>query len=394
MGMILYGMTAVTTIALACLVKNSPQPVRGQLHTNAEFTRRQGLNTLSLLAVFTILFLLSALRMEVGNDYETYVDTIHEIYVGGYVVTEPLFNGVVKMLCELSGGENYLLVFAFFAFATIWIFLKVLYEQTEDFPMAFFLFMTLGIYFRTFNTVRYYFVLAITLYSFRFVLRREYVKFISLIGLAALFHKSVLVVIPIYLIANMIWKKWHMAILAIGATAMVLFQDLIMKIALELYPSYKDTIFLETETGLSGNLMSVFRCVAVLILSLFCYRDAIKCVGEDSLRNNALEENTENQFYFKLNILAILLYLCGSFLPLVGRIGYYLMTSHVLFIPAMLGSIKNEKKRKLLTAIVIIACVIYFLLFLRSANQPGVRVLPYKSWLFYEKEFLNEETIF
>ena len=58
--MILYGMTAVTTIALACLVKNSPQPVRGQLHTKAEFTRRQGLNTLSLLAIFTILFLLSA----------------------------------------------------------------------------------------------------------------------------------------------------------------------------------------------------------------------------------------------------------------------------------------------------------------------------------------------
>ncbi len=393
-GMILYGMVAVTTITLACLVNNQQQPVMGQFHNHKEFTRRQGLNTLSLLAIFTILFLLSALRMEVGNDYETYVDTIHEIYVGGYVVTEPLFNGVVKILCELSGGENYLLVFGVFAFVTIWIFLKVLYEQTVDFSMAFFLFMTLGVYFRTFNTVRYYFVLAITLYSFRFVLRREYVKFVLLIGLAAFFHKSVLVVIPIYLMANMTWKKWHMAILAVGTAIMILFQDLIMKIALELYPSYKDTIFLETETGLSGNLMSVFRCAAVLILALICYQDAGKRVAEDEVNRNALKENQENQFYFKLNFLAILLYLCGSFLPLVGRIGYYLMTSHVLFIPAILRSVKNERKRKLLTVIVIIACAIYFLLFLRSANQPGVRVLPYKSWLFYEKEFLNAETIF
>ena len=184
MGMILYAVVAATTIALACLVKNQPQPLMVQLHSKNGFTRRQGLNTLSLLAVFTVLFLLSALRMEVGNDYETYVDTIHEIYVCGYVVTEPLFNAVVKILCELSGGENYLLVFGFFAFVTIGIFLKVLYEQADNFAMSFFLFMTLGIYFRTFNTVRYYFVLAVTLYSFRYVFRKEYGKFVLLIVLA------------------------------------------------------------------------------------------------------------------------------------------------------------------------------------------------------------------
>ena len=70
------------------------------------------------------------------------------------------------------------------------------------------------------------------------------------------------------------------------------------------------------------------------------------------------------------------------------------MTSQVLFIPAIVGSIKSEKKKKIVTILVIIAGVIYFLLFLKTANQPGVRVLPYKSWLFYEKEFLNAETIF
>ena len=381
MGMLLYAGITATTIGLAYLVKNQPQQMCEQLHRTKAITRRQGLNTLSLLAIFTILFLLSALRMEVGNDYETYVDTFHEIYVGGYVVTEPLFNTVVKMLCELSGGENYLLVFAVFAFVTIWIFLKVMYEQTDDFFMAFFLFMTLGIYFRTFNTVRYYFVLAITLYSFRYIFRKEYGKFLLLIFLAAFFHKSVLVVIPIYLIASMKWKKWYVAVLSIGAVTMVLFQDFIMKIALELYPSYKDTIYLETETGLSGNLMSILRCIAVLVLAFLCYKECWK-------------EDEKNRFYIKLNFLAVLLYLCGSFLPLVGRIGYYLITSQILLIPAILGSIKDNKKKKILTAMVLVACVGYFLLFLKSANQPGVRVLPYKSWLFYEKEFLNAETIF
>ena len=381
MGILLYAMVAATTIGLACLVKNHPQPVNSQFHKRYEITRRQGLNALSLLAVFTILFLLSALRMEVGNDYETYVDTFHEIYVGGYVVTEPLFNLVVKVICELSGGENYVLVFAVFAFVTIALFLKVLYEQSEDFALSFFLFMTLGIYFRTFNTVRYYFVLALTLYSFRYLFRKEYVKFILIILLSAFFHKSVLVVIPIYFIALIPWKKWHVAVLGIGAVGMVLCQNFIMKIALELYPSYKDTIYLETETGLSGNVASIFRCVLILALALVCYKEAI-------------QNHKENQFYCKLNFLAILLYLCGSFLPLVGRIGYYLVTCQVLFIPSVIGCVKEERKKKILLAVVIIAGVIYFLIFLKTANQPGVRVLPYKSWLFFEKEFLNAETIF
>ena len=162
---------------------------------------------------------------------------------------------------------------------------------------------------------------------------------------------------------------------------MLFCQDFIMKIALELYPSYKDTIFLETETGLSGNLMSVLRCVVIFIFAVICYKEFV-------------ENSIENQFYFKLNFLAILLYLCGSFLPLVGRIGYYLITSHILFVPGILKGIRDEKKKRILTGLVIIAGIIYFLLFLRSANQPGVRVLPYKSWLFYEKEFLNAETIF
>ncbi len=381
MGIILYGLTAAFTMALACLVNNRSSEKNRQFNNLKTITRRQTLNLLSMAAIFTILFLLSALRLEVGNDYGTYVDTFHEIYVGGYVVTESLFNGVVKILYELSGGENYLLVFALFAFATIWVFLKVLYEQTQNFPMAFFMFMTLGIYFRTFNTVRYYFVLALTLYSFRYVFRKEYGKFILLIVLAAFFHKSVLVVIPIYLIAALDWKKWQIGVLTAGAGGFLLFQDFIMEIALKLYPSYKDTIYLETETGLSGNLMSIGRCVLVLILALVC-------------RKEVLAEKKENQFYFRLNILAILLYLCGSFLPLVGRIGYYLVTSHILFVPAILDSIKEEKKKRYIRILIIISCVIYFALFLKSADQVGVRVLPYKSWLFYEKEFLNAATIF
>lgn len=376
-------LVTLITLTAAFFVKNQKGIYRGKQKYNQELTitRGQGLGYLCLGVIFTVLFLLSALRLEVGNDYGTYVDTIHEIYVGGYVVTEPLFNGVVKVLCILSGGENYLLVFGVFAFVTIWLFLEVLYRQSDNFFLAFFLFMTLGIYFRTFNTVRYYFVLALALYSLRYVLQKEYGKFILMIGFGALFHKSVLVVIPLYLIAALPWKKWHVAVMAGLGAVLVAAQDLVIWFALILYPSYRNTIYLETESGFAGNIMTLARCVAVCLLALIC--------GKKTIR-----DNPKGRLYFQMNLLAIGLYTFASFLPLVGRLGYYLITSHVLLIPLLLKNTEDAKRKRLLTAIVIGAGVLYFLYFLMTADREGVRVLPYKSWLFYEKEFLNAGEIF
>ena len=378
--MILYLLIAALSIGVACLVNNR-RLERELIGRSSTITRRQGMNSLSLLSVFLILFLPAALRLEVGNDYESYVDTIHEIYVGGYVVTEPLFNAIVKLLCELSGGENYLLVFAFFSFLTLWIFLKVIYEQTEEFAFSFYLFMTLGIYFRTYNTMRYYLVLALTMFSFRYLLKKEYVKFLLLILLSSFLHKSVLVVIPLYFLALLPWKKWFVFLMAAGSLLFFLLRDVVMRVVLELYPSYKNTVFLESESGIEQNLMTIVRCLAVLIFCLLYFKEGI-------------QEKKENLFYFKLNFLALALYICGSFLPLVGRLGYYLITSHILLLPSVVKEIKNKKAAKWWAILILIAAAAYFVMFLRTAHEAGVRVLPYKSWLFYEKEFLNAETIF
>ncbi|MGL5259543.1 MAG: EpsG family protein [Lachnospiraceae bacterium] len=369
--MIMYFLIAASTCAIAFFIKNDGD-YRG--------TRREGINTICLFLIFSILFLLSALRIEVGNDYGTYVDNFHEVYVGGHVVTEMGYNAVVKAIYTLLGGEVYLAVFAVFAFFTILLFLKVMYEQSESFGFVFFLFMTLGIYFRTFNTVRYYFVLAAVLYSIRYLMRKEYGKFIVCILFLSTFHKSVLVVLPLYFIATMRWKKWFICFLGIVGIASVLLKNVILEIALILYPSYRDTIYLQTESGIEGNLMTFIRCVVVAILCVICLKE--------------VQKRKETLFYAKLNVLASMVYLFGSFLPLVGRFGYYLITPHMLLIPALLYQMEKGKKKTIITGVVIITCIVYFLLFLRSASEVGVRVLPYKSWLFYEKEFLNAESIF
>lgn len=396
--MIFYGLLGAVTIALACLVENRASCCAKAVGRMG-MTRRQARSCAALFTLFLVLAGTAALRIDVGNDYGNYVNIFHEIYVGGYVVTEPGFNWLVRFLFLLSGGENYLLVFGLFAVVTAIIFLKAMYDQSVDFTLSFALFMLLGLYFRTFNTVRYYFVLAVTLYSLRYVLKREYGKFVLLILLAALFHKSVLVVIPLYLIAALPWKKWQVALGAAFAVSLPLFQGFWMKVVLWLYPSYQNTVYLQKETGLEGSLMGIIRCAAVLLLGLSAYRETIK-------------ENRANLFYFKLNLLGLALYTCASFLPLVSRFGYYLITAHVLLVPGILMGMPDEapepggtsalrllkkgagKKKKVMFFLTAAFCLLYFAYFLLTAHQEGVRVLPYHSWIFTEKEWLNGSFIF
>lgn len=372
--MLLYTAVTMLTIFLAYFVYRTP------LTTAYGTTRRQALSRACLIAVFMILFLLSALRMEVGNDYKNYAITCHEVWVDGHVVTEAGFNYLVKLVYTLAGHENYIIVFAIFAFATLFLFLKAMYDESADFALSVFLFMTLGIYFRTFNTMRYYFVLAVSLYSLRYVVRKQYLQFVIMICVAALFHKSVLFVIPVYLIASYVSKKWHYIVLGIGGAAVFLAKDIIMDIALKLYPSYENTSYIEGNGGIVTNLLNnaptIGQCVLVLLLCLVFFKTAVA-------------EERANRIYCNLNIFALILYVFGYYLPLLSRFTYYMIIPHLLLVPGVISHIKDVKKKKLVVGIVAVLGVIYFILFLRTAHSEGVRVLPYRTWIMEGmKEYL------
>lgn len=335
--------------------------------------RRYALQKSYVIGIFLVLFACSALRFDVGNDYQQYTYTAHEAYVGGYVVTEAGFNYLVKLVYGLFGGEYYEIVFALFAFVTLFFFLKAIYEQSIDFGFSFFLFMTLGFYFQTFNTVRYYLALAIALYSLRYVLEKDWIRFVLWIVIAAFFHKSVLLVIPVYFLVSFIWKKSYIFAVFLFSAACFLLKGPVLHLALKLYPSYKDTVYLNTQISYT----SIFRILAVVCFYLwFCCR-----YKEES-------NDKELRLYGQLQLLALDVSVFFSFLPVVTRVVYYFSVTQLFLLPMLIARIPEEKVRKRAKILVIIACVIYFGIFLYCADKPGVALLPYKTWVFEESRFV------
>lgn len=365
--MIFYTVTTLVTVILALFVDNNCKKLQ------YGFSRQQVLNALCLLSVFLILFSVSALRLNVGNDYAKYVEFFHlircKLDTQIVVPTEVGFNAVCILIYLISGRtENYLLMFALFAFVTIFLFLKAMYDQAVSFPFTFFLFMCFGYYFQTFSTVRYYFALALALYTIPIVLKKEWLKFIIIVAFGSLFHKSMLIVIPLYFLAQLSFKKWQLALGTGFVASLVIFKDFYLKIFLKVYPTYEGTEYLAGGT----SAINILRCSAVLIFSLIMYKKLIK-------------GNRKLSFYFFCNLGGLLIYLCCTYIPSISRMGYYLTITQIFFIPELILGIDNKKLRRLFTVLTVIALIGYFAIFiLAKASADGLRILPYQTFLFHD----------
>ena len=370
--MAVYIILTALTVAMACPVQ---KPVCGGNNTENEgkrmgivrprFRRGQLCNIVCLTGIFTLLFVVSACRYRVGNDYTRYEEFFHLIPLKQVVPTEFGFNRIVLLMQFLFGIDTKLTIFALFAFVTVFFMVKAVYDQSENFLFSFFLFMTLSYYFQSLNTVRYYLAWAVAVFSMKYVLKKQYGRFILLILLTATIHKSVLLVIPVYILANFPWKRWQIFVLAVVSASGIFLKDLYLKAVVLLYPSYENTSYLDGGT----SVINIVRIIGVLVFTLIYYRQAIA-------------EDRQNRFYFQLNIFALLLYLCGSFIPEISRVGYYMTAGHIFLLPSVIAKIEDRRQRRFWTVVIVLAAVLYFGIFLIKAQDLLVRIVPYHTWIF------------
>ena len=400
----------------------STQQAGSALFERPGIRRGRAASFVFLAALFLVLFVPEALRQETGNDYMRYVEFFHLAYVHAYVPTEPGFNWLCRLIYGLCGYENYLLIFALFAAGTILFFLAAMRQQAEDFPLTFLLFMFSGYYFQSYNTVRYYLALAIVLYAQHFLFDGRWPAAALLFVLAALFHKSALVVFLFYPLCMLRWKKRDLLMLLCAGAGVLFLREPVMELIVKLYPSYAGTSILAEGGQVSpGNIA---RNALILVLALWVVRawkpltDKAHTEGTDGLA--ALQRDPSLRFRLHCTVLALLLYICGWFIPELSRIGYYLMVPQIFLIPQLLrireeeaaeeilpekGSAdgteeRQERKKKcggkrirdggrfcstrLVRAGIILAALLNFAVFLHSAGASNIRILPYRSFLFHE----------
>lgn len=373
---LVYISLTLLTVLLGMFVKNEeyvPVAIRGgkRFGKIPSCDRQRARNRVAVVAIYCLLMGVSACRIAVGNDYWVYTFNFDLISQERHVSSEVGFNSIVRLFQYIfdEGKVQYVSIFAFFSVVTVFFFIKALCDQGRSFAFSLFLLLTGGYYFNSLNSVRYYFALAVALFSMKYVLRGEYGKFILWVLVGALIHKSVLLVIPVYLVARFLaaarLKKWHYILGVIFLGSLIFCQELYRKIIFLFYPYYQNSAF---DNGQLSKT-NILKCTCTLILCLICYRRSLK-------------ENVRNRFYFFLNLFGLVVYCCGSFIPETSRVGYYMIISQVFLLPELLSEMKKGWLRNLCYMGVIGAFSVYFMFMLKGMYATDIRLLPYLNWIF------------
>ena len=371
---LVYVFLALVTVGLALCIDNRKELLpalsgRRMYGEQAGLSRTGARNLVAEFAIYALLTGVSACRIAVGNDYWVYRDNFKLIAQDRHVSSESGFNLIVRCMVELFGYDNYLPIFALFSIVTVFFFVAALHYLGEHYAFSLFLLLTGGYYFHSLNSVRYYLALAIALFSMKYVLSAQYGKFVLLIAAGALFHKSVLLVIPVYLTARFLasvkLKVWHYVVGVLFLLSLVFGQEFYRTIIFKFYPYYEGSLF---DNG-QVSYVNIGKCLATLVLSLICYRKVLK-------------DNLIYKFYFYLNLFGLVAYFCGSFIPEVSRVGYYMIISQVFLLPGLVKNMEKGWFRTLCTVGVIGAFSLYFVMLLRDMYAVDVRLLPYLNWIF------------
>lgn len=332
--------------------------------------------------IFLLLFGVLALRVNVGNDYAKYAEFMHLARVGAYVPTEIGFNLLARVTFFLFGKNSFLVNFAAMAFVTVFCFLAAIDRLAERFFPSFCLFMLLGYYFQSISTVRYYFALAVVTLAIVYLLRSDAPRFLLLVLFAATFHKSALVVLVLYPLALIRYRRAFLIALTAGGCAAVFLRKWVLQLALFLYPTYRESSFL---TGATTSAVNIARCLLVLLLTIWVDRESILGGGQDAGAR-------ARRFFCHANLLGLGFYLFFFYLPDISRIAYYLTITHIFYVPVMVLRLPEGRKRRVVTLAVLLFAVVVFAYLMRHARADGFRILPYQTFVFHDMPPILSET--
>lgn len=325
----------------------------------------KGFNLQGFTLAFFIIFILSALRFDVGYDYSMY----YELIVGNIKWYTDQINRIEFLPRQLIIFSNFINFPQFFfiitSFLIIFFFYKGIKENSEDKWISTLIFVCFPLfYFMSLSIVRQYVAVAILFYSFKYIKQRQIWRYLAVVTLCFFIHKSFILALPLYFFyGNFVNKKIILAIFILS-----FFSSDLLAFVIQLF-SERYSIYFTRISGDGGNLMLLaFQVIGLLLLPLvYNFRD----------RNDKDFNFYLLSYFFGLFIWASL----SKFGHAGIRGGLYYMSFTILLIPHLK---KKIKEYKIIQESFSIICFCFFFINLYIGSQHKIKDanLPYQTFLF------------
>lgn len=153
-----------------------------------------------VILILIIFSFFSGVRYAVGVDYLTYKYYYQTLLSSGEQLMrfEWLFTQISLLFSHLN--MHFASYFSFLAFIQLFFILYSFKNEKYLYPSMLFVLMTNGTYFMWMNGIRQIIAMSIFIFSIQYIKEKKIINYMLLVLLAFLFHKSALLLIPLYFV--------------------------------------------------------------------------------------------------------------------------------------------------------------------------------------------------
>lgn len=307
-------------------------------------------------------FVVAAARYRVGTDYSVYLDLqIPQILRGvDYKLKyEYLYQILIKFGVSLGNTQWVFILTHLILLFFVWLSLKKL---SIDYRFSIFIFMFGAFYNVSLNTMRQFIGIAIFMYAIKFILQRDLLKYVALIIVAFMFHKTSILFLPLYWLPLLKIDEVMGVIVIILSTAL---SEVIRKIMIKLtsmvgiYTNYFNSQFDSNHKQWDFIIVNV----AILVLIIFIKKFLIEKNSDkkvEKIFKNAQEEKIFNHLMSSLQILTATICALSSIIPNSTRIIFMFAVGQIFYLPYLVSKIKNSNVRLIVILLIVVIYMIAF----------------------------------
>lgn len=290
-------------------------------------------------------------------------------------VKEPGFTALT-ILCKFIINDYRFFVFVCTTINTLLLF-RFLKNRVENIPFAIVLYLSFGGFGMNTNMMRNSIAILIFINSLEYIEKREPLKYFALIALAASFHFSALIYLPVYFFLNKKINKWiYLTIFIIGNLVFILHLHIVLSIISVILGDNGGKISFLIDNYTSGNLdtstaISIGYIERLLSgLLFFCYY------------NKLIQLRSENIVFINSFMLyLVLFFLLSEFQTMSIRMSTLFIFSYWILWGDLTKCFSIKNNRTLFFTFIAIYCI------LKMIGTTNLKTSEYDNVLFGAKSY-------
>lgn len=310
---------------------------------------------------FIPVFLVSALRYQVGIDYMSYSWIFDAVRRGEKIHAEMGFRWLNELILMFTNKNQW--IFIVTSVITLALIFYGIFKHSASPAISIFLLVTMGYLFSSFNILRQYVAVAIIFASLRLIKENRFIPFVALVVIAMLFHKTAIVMLPFYFLTRLRLKQSYLIMITLISACFIPLRGVLTNLLTTVfYPQYKGTDLIKPLTPFEFAYYALV--LGVLVLMCMAYKS--KFFNDDY-----------SLILFNSVFYSLILYTCFSFVPEINRIALYIELFVILLIPRVIQAERDIKVRRLYCMMIVVGMTAFFVVTVGLMGRFGVT--PYQT---------------